>query len=101
MCNWFKKKKKFKITKYNNSILYKDCVNLLSKNKFLQTGDYCFSRKLKHENRLGLYSYRYFFLYHFYTEGITLNIYYPQESFILIKDLNDMQKQIDRFKNEL
>jgi len=83
--------KKVKLKKYKSK-LYVDCANLLIKNGFKQTGDYVF---IKENN-----GYRVFCLYHFFTDGLTLNIYYPQEPSKLITSIDEMQEQIDRFKNE-
>jgi len=83
-----------RLVKYTSQ-LYIDCGNLLLKNGFVQTGDYVFTRQNKE-----FYSKRHFCIYHFYSDGLRLNIYYPSESFILIKNVDDMQKQIDRFNDE-
>lgn len=83
-----------RLVKYKSK-LYIDCANLLLKNGFIQNGDYVFTRQNKNH-----YTDRHFYLYHFYSDGLTLNIYYPSETYIAIKNVEDMQNQIDRFKDE-
>lgn len=78
------------------SKLYFDCANLLLKNGFTQKGDYCFVKKYK-GNPYGGESI--FFLYHFHLDGLTLNTYNPKQDFIIIKSIEDMQKQIDLLNN--
>ena len=85
-----------RLVKYN-SLLYIKCCNLLLENGFTQTGNYCFTKK--HNGNLHGSEHK-FFLYHFYTDGLTLNTYFPKQNYLLIKNVSDMQKQID-FVNSL
>ncbi len=81
-----------RLVKYNSQ-LYIDCANLLLKNGFTQEGDYCFIKNYKGRPFGGEPT---FFLYHTYSDGLTLNTYNPKQDFVLIKNKEDMQKQISR-----
>lgn len=84
-----------RLVKYKSQ-LYIDCANLLLENGFTQKGDYCFVKNYK-SNHYG--SETKFFLYHFYSDGLTLNTYNPKQDFLLIKNKEDMQIQINRLKD--
>ena len=73
--------------------IFSNYFNLLLKNGFTQEGDYCFIKNYK-GNPYG--SELKFFLYHFYSDGLCLNTYNPKQDFILIKNKEDMQTQINR-----
>lgn len=81
-----------RLVKYKSQ-LYIDCANLLLENGFTQEGNYCFIKNYKGNPYGGEPK---FFLYHFYSDGLCLNTYNPKQDFILIKNKEDMQKQINR-----
>jgi len=86
----FRVRPKFKQYEYRGE-LYTLCGNYLIDRGFEQKGKYCF----QHRDENGLI--RLFFLYKFHKEGVTLNIYYPQESTRLIRSLDELKVQVDRF----
>lgn len=80
---------KLRLVKYKSK-LYIDCANFLLKRGFTQTGDYCFVKDYN-----GQYVNTYFFLYHIYSDGLTLNTYFPKQDFVIIKNTDDIQNQIN------
>lgn len=87
------KKPELRLHKYTDK-LFIACGNLLLASGYEQQGNYCFRKKGTNWGR------RTIFIYRFYSDGITANVYYPQESMRLIKNIEEMQALINRFKDE-